>query len=89
VEQGVMVTGEYLSGKSGKSWVGSDGEERHPYLVALLVGDRTLRVEYPSLDVASEWVGAAERGDVVTLPVFLQSPKGTTTVFLRGMRKRS
>lgn len=83
---GVTVTGEFLSVGPGRTWVGSDGKERKPSVVTLLVRDRTVRLEYASDAQAAFWVGSAVRGDVLTLPVFVRSPKNSTTVFFSGLR---
>jgi len=83
---GFFVMGEYLSTGQGKAWTGTDGVERHPVNVTLLVGDRTVRIEYADAAGAEYWAGSAERGAHLTLPVYVQSPKGSTSVFYRGLR---
>lgn len=86
---GFSVVGEFLSVGQGKSWTGTDGKERHPVVVTLLVGDRTVRVEYPDASSAEYWTLQVQRGDRLAVPCYAQSPKGTTTVFYRGLRAPS
>jgi hypothetical protein len=83
---GIKVTGEFLSIGQGREWTDRDGKLHQPVMVTVLVGDRTIRLEYPSSKDATFWVGGVGRGDVVTLPCYPQSPKGATQVFFRGLR---
>lgn len=83
------MTGEFLSIGQGREWTDQRGNVHRPVLVTLLVGDRTMRLEFPSADAAEHWCGGAERGDVLTLPCYAQSPQGASQVFYRGLRAPS
>jgi hypothetical protein len=84
-EPGVKLTGEFLSIGPGKPWP-VEAPTHHPVMVTLLVGERTARIEYRDAD-AVEWAvpGTPERGQPLTLKVYPQSPKGSTTIFWRGV----
>lgn len=85
---GVLVAGEFLSLSQGKPWTDDKNEVHTPVNATVLVGDRTIRVEFQTADDAEAAVGQTQRGERLVLPVFVQSPKGTTFVFYRGRRAR-
>lgn len=86
---GFTLAGEYLSTKKGKPWTSKqDGAERTPILVTVLVGDRSLQVEYRDTESADAAVGGAERGDPVILPVYPRA-KGKDWLHVAGVNLRT
>lgn len=84
--QGVFVTGEFLAVKPGRQWTGQDGKTRNPHKVLVLVRDQSRDIEYRDEASALAAVGAAQRGDVLTLPVFPRAVKDR--VFFNGVNAR-
>jgi len=48
MEPGFWLAGELLSVRPGRAWTGRDGVERAPWVVAVLLGDSVVKVEYRS-----------------------------------------
>lgn len=67
------MQGEFLSLRPGKVWRGKDGDERKPWVVTVLVGDRSYQVEYRDEDTASAAVAGLDRGDPVDLSVYARA----------------
>lgn len=66
---GYTLRGEFLSVKAGRVWTDRDGNVRRPWVVMLLVGDRAVAVEFRNEEEALGFVGEAERGEDVAVPV--------------------
>jgi hypothetical protein len=84
---GFALTGEFLSVRPGKPWTDRDGGLREPINVAVLVGERVVKVEYRDEDSAAAAVGVAEKGDMVMLPVFVRA-KGKDWLSVSGLNLR-
>jgi hypothetical protein len=84
--QGILMVGEFISGQPGKVRESQNGgASRTPYLVRLLVGSALLTVEYWDAEAAGTLI-AAERGDVLTIPVYARAYKDR--VYWRGVSPR-
>jgi hypothetical protein len=88
---GFTLTGEMVSVKPGKPWVGNDGVRREPVNVSLLVGERVIRVEFrdesSALAAVGAFDGATPKGSTVTLPVFVRA-KGKDWLAVSGVNTR-
>lgn len=72
--QGVFLTGEFFSiGEPREPYTDRRGIEHHPVSVTLAVNGNPVRVEM-ELGQAQDLVSSTLRGDVVTLPVFVDGP---------------
>jgi hypothetical protein len=82
--QGLVMTGEFLSSQAMQPKSRKDGSTWTPFLVRLLVNDQTERIEFGSQNDVDHFLGAAERGDVVSVPVRVRAYQGS--VYYSGLR---
>lgn len=83
---GSCVHGDLLAATKGRPWTGADQRVREPWNVHVWTGSGAVVIEYRDEASAKAALNGAQPGDRVELPVFYQSPKGSTVVFLRGRK---
>jgi len=86
---GLVLTGQYLSGKVQEgNFIPDKPGERYPsrWVVSLLVGDRTMQVEFKNEEQARAYLGGVdpEPMDRVSMRVGTRGAKGY--VFFYGIR---
>jgi hypothetical protein len=82
---GLVLTGQLLSGKVQKGKTREDGEGHWPdrFIVTILTGDRTVQVEYKDEKTAKEYGAYAEALERVTIAVGVRAAKGYVFYFGR------
>jgi len=69
VEQGLVLTGEFLALTAGREWTDRNGVVHRPFVARMLCGQYVESVEFDDEAAALAVIGGAEARQVVSIPV--------------------